>query len=173
MSSFLVIQPFEFLKHSRKPRTFIPVNTQVDTDAATRAWGLMMSVIMARKDQFPAIAASFGLNPGSMHALLYLDPDAPRSMSALASDWKCDASNVTWLVDRLEEKGYAERRAHPTDRRVRTVALTRKGVRVREQIQAKLHEAPVEFSALSTRELEMLARILAKITPDDGAALPY
>ena len=148
------------------------MHTEVDGDAATRAWRLMMSVIMARKDQFPAIAASFGLNPGAMHALLSLDPDAPRSMGALAGDWKCDASNVTWLVDRLEEKGYAERRAHPTDRRVRTVALTRKGVRVREQIQAKLHEAPEELSALSERELETLARILAKITPHDSAALP-
>ncbi len=147
------------------------MNTETDTDAATRAWRLMMSVIMARKDQFPAIAASFGLNPGAMHALLSLDPDTPRSMGALAGDWKCDASNVTWLVDRLEEKGYAERRAHPTDRRVRTVALTRKGVRVREQIQATLHQAPDELSALSDRELETLARILAKIAPHDSAAL--
>lgn len=145
----------------------------MDTDAATRAWRLMMSVIMARKDQFPAIAASFGLNPGAMHALLSLDPDEPRSMGALAGDWKCDASNVTWLVDRLEEKGYAERRAHPTDRRVRTVALTRKGVRVREQIEAKLHEAPDELRVLSERELETLSRILAKIVPDDSGALPH
>src|SRR5947209_4337595 len=162
MSSFRRVQPFGFLKYSRKGRTFGLVNTDVDADAATRAWRLMMSVIMARKDQFPAIAASFGLNPGSMHALLSLDPDAPRSMGALAGNWKRDASNVTWLVDRLEEKGYAERRSHPTDRRVRTVALTRKGVRVREQIEAKLHEVPEEMRALSTRELETLSRILAK-----------
>jgi DNA-binding MarR family transcriptional regulator len=62
-----------------------------------------------------------------VNALLYLEPDVPKPMGALADAWKCDASNVTWLVDRLEEHGLAERVPHATDRRVRTVVLTRKG----------------------------------------------
>ena len=84
------------------------------------------------------IAAAHGLNPGAMNALLFLEPGQPCSMGALADAWKCDASNVTWLVDRLEEHGLAERRPHPTDRRVRTVALTRKGTKMRTQIESKL-----------------------------------
>ncbi len=103
-----------------------------------------------------------------MHALLSLDPDVPQSMSALAGSWKCDASNVTWLVDRLEEHGLAERCAHPTDRRIRTVALTKKGSRVRAQVEAKLFEAPGYMHDLSTRELETLYRILEKIAPEGG-----
>ena len=138
----------------------------VETDAATEAWRRIASLMMTRKDEFPRIAASYGLNPGAMHALLSLDPHAPQSMSTLAGAWKCDASNVTWLVDRLEEAGLAERRPHPTDRRVRTVALTRKGVRVRAQIEAKLHEAPDFMRKLSERDLESLCRILDKITPE-------
>jgi len=137
----------------------------VDVDRAAQAWRLMMSVFVARKEHFPHIAAAFGLNPGAMHALLTLDPDAPQSMSTLAGSWKCDASNVTWLVDRLEEHGLAERRAHPTDRRVRTVALTRKGVRVRAEIEAKLYEAPDFMRDLSARDLDTLYRILSKIAP--------
>jgi len=42
-----------------------------------------------------------------MNALLYLEPGQPCSMRTLADAWKCDASNVTWLVDRLEEHGLA------------------------------------------------------------------
>ena len=34
-------------------------------DAATEAWRLMTAVMMARKQQFPQIAASFKLNPGA------------------------------------------------------------------------------------------------------------
>ncbi len=144
------------------------VRGDVDLNAATRAWRTLMAVFLARKEQFPQVAASFGINPGAMHALLSLDPEAPQSMSTLAGCWKCDASNVTWLVDRLEERGLAERRPHPSDRRIRTVALTRKGVRVRAQIEAKLFEAPDFMHELSARDLDTLCRILAKIAPADG-----
>jgi DNA-binding MarR family transcriptional regulator len=135
-------------------------------DPAAEAWRLLTAVVMERKQEFPALAASFGLNPGAMHALLQLDPDVPQSMSSLAGAWKCDASNVTWLVDRLEEHGLAERRAHPGDRRIRTVALTRKGAKVRSQIEARLYEPPERLRALGNRDLETLARVLQKIVPE-------
>ena len=156
------------LEHFIRRAYVVPVTTTTGADAATRAWRLISTVWMARKSEFQGIAASFGLNPGAMHALLSLDPDAPQSMSTLATTFRCDASNVTWLVDRLEEHGLAERRPHPTDRRIRTVALTRKGVKVRAQIEAKLFEPPDELRALSERDLEALCRIFAKIAPEDG-----
>jgi DNA-binding MarR family transcriptional regulator len=136
-------------------------------DPAAEAWRLLTAVVLERKQEFPVLAASFGLNPGAMHALLQLDPDVPQSMSSLAGAWKCDASNVTWLVDRLEEHGLAERRAHPGDRRIRTVALTRKGAKVRSQIEARMYEPPESLRALGHRDLETLARVLHKIVPQD------
>jgi DNA-binding MarR family transcriptional regulator len=146
----------------------IPVTSNSTTDLAGQAWRLISNVWMGRKSEFQNIAASFGLNPGAMHALLTLDPDVPQSMSALANTFRCDASNVTWLVDRLEEHGLAERRPHPTDRRIRTVALTKKGAKVRAQIEAKIYEAPPELRALPDRDLDALCRIFAKIAPEDG-----
>jgi len=137
-------------------------------DPADAVWRLFTDVMMTRKEQFPAIAASFGLNPGAMHALLQLDPSEPQSMSTLAGAWKCDASNVTWLIDRLEENGLVERRAHPHDRRVRTVLLTRKGAKVRSQIEARMFEAPDAFRELSARDLDALARILHKLVPHES-----
>ena len=139
------------------------VTTQRETDRATEVWRLMTAVFLERKEQFPALAASLGLNPGALHALMSLDEGEPKSMSALAGDWKCDASNVTWLVDRLEDAGLAERRPHPTDRRVRTVALTRKGAKARAQVEAKLHEPPAAIRGLSDGDLATLERVLRKI----------
>ena len=49
------------------------------SDPADEAWRLLTAVMMVRKEEFPALAASFGLNPGAMHALLQLDPDVPQS----------------------------------------------------------------------------------------------
>jgi DNA-binding MarR family transcriptional regulator len=146
-------------------------NTPVGDDPATEAWRLMTAVMMARKQQFPQIAASFKLNPGALHALLTLDPDEPQSMSALAGGWGCDASNVTWLVDRLEENGLVERRPHPTDRRVRTVALTPKGVEVRAQVETMIYEAPAAIAALSPADLQELCRVLRLAAPTDTPRL--
>jgi len=147
-----------------------PVDPALDRDVAREAWHLITSLVMQRKEQFPAIAASYGLNPGALHALLSLDPHEPKAMGSLAESWKCDASNVTWLVDRLEERGLAERRAHPTDRRIRTVVLTRKGVKARAEIEARLFEAPESIRALSTKDLESLCAILGKVAPAHAAS---
>ncbi len=122
---------------------------------------------MERKRQFPQLAARHGLNPGAMNALLFLEPSEPKSMGALADAWKCDASNVTWLVDRLEEHGLAQRQAHPGDRRVRTVALTRKGLKLRAEIEATLFEAPAALRELPPRDLDELCRILHTLVPDE------
>jgi DNA-binding MarR family transcriptional regulator len=129
----------------------------------------MTDLFLSRKHQVMEIAAAHGLNPGAMNALLFLEPGQPCSMGALADAWKCDASNVTWLVDRLEEHGLAERRPHATDRRVRTVALTRKGTRMRAQIESRLFEAPASLRELSASDLETLGRILRKLAPEPNA----
>lgn len=138
-------------------------------DLANDTWRRMTDLFLSRKHQVMEIAAAHGLNPGAMNALLFLEPGQPCSMRALADAWRCDASNVTWLVDRLEEHGLAERRPHPTDRRVRTVALTRKGTRMRSQIESKLFEAPASFRDLGVSDLESLDRILRKLTPETNA----
>ena len=132
-------------------------------DPACDAWRLITNLFVSRKREFPNIAAEFGLNPGAMNALLFLDPGAPKPMGALAEAWKCDASNVTWLVDRLEEQGLAERVPHPTDRRVKTVALTRKGQKLRALIEQRFFEPPDELRALSASDLASLRRILHKL----------
>jgi DNA-binding MarR family transcriptional regulator len=132
-------------------------------DPACEAWRAITNLFIARKREFPNIAAEFGLNPGAMNALLSLEPGEPKPMGALADAWKCDASNVTWLVDRLEERGLVERVPQPTDRRVRTVALTRKGQKLRALIEERFFEPPEELRALSANDLTTLRRILHKI----------
>jgi len=145
----------------------VPADEKIQSpDLANDTWRLMTELLLSRKHQVMEIAATHGLNPGAMNALLFLEPGQLCSMGTLADAWKCDASNVTWLVDRLEEHGLAERLSHPTDRRVRTVALTRKGTKTRAQIQSKMFEAPATFRELSNSDLEALGRILRKLAPE-------
>jgi DNA-binding MarR family transcriptional regulator len=136
--------------------------TKVD---ASEAWRLLHEVFLGRTPRFPAIAASLDLTPGEMRALLTLDADHPKPMRALAEEWHCDASNVTWLVDRLEERGFVERQPDPSDRRVRAIAITKRGVQHRHKVEAKLYDPPAEFERLSASEVATLTRILRKVTP--------
>jgi DNA-binding MarR family transcriptional regulator len=147
------------------------VRATPENDLANDTWRRMTELFLSRKHQVMEIAAAHDLNPGAMNALLFLQPGEPCSMRTLADAWKCDASNVTWLVDRLEEHGLAERRPHPTDRRVRSVALTRKGTRMRAQIESKLFEAPASMRGLTVHELETLGKIVRKLAPE-AEALP-
>jgi DNA-binding MarR family transcriptional regulator len=89
-------------------------------------------------------------------------------MRSLANEWSCDASNTTWIVDRLEKMGLAERRTTPEDRRVRLVALTRKGLNVRTELLEKFHKPPAQLLELEDGQLEAREQILQAMTPQDA-----
>ena len=89
-------------------------------------------------------------------------------MRSLADEWACDPSNATWIVDRLEALGLAERTPLKQDRRVKLVVLTAKGARVRARLLDEFHQPPPEFAALSRADLDALARVIAKMAPTAG-----
>ena len=109
-----------------------------------------------------------GLSPGLVKTLLQLSSEDPRAMRDLADRWGCDASYVTALVDGLEERGLAERRPHPTDRRVKTVLLTAEGTQARAEMLARLGEPPPAFSALTDDEQRQLRDLLRKLADADS-----
>jgi DNA-binding MarR family transcriptional regulator len=101
-----------------------------------------------------------GLSPGHFKALMALELDDPRPMGALAEQLACDASNATWLVDRLEERGLVERRPLPTDRRVKTVVLTKLGAKTKVELEAELFAPPPGLLSLDAASLKKLAAAL-------------
>jgi MarR family transcriptional regulator, organic hydroperoxide resistance regulator len=117
-----------------------------------------------------AVSQELGLTPGHVKALLELRPGEARPMRALADALHCDASNATWLVDRLEERDLVERGTVPTDRRVKTVVLTPLGVKTRAAVIERLHEPPEDLLALDREDLEELRAALAKLPKSE---LPF
>jgi DNA-binding MarR family transcriptional regulator len=109
------------------------------------------------------VSQELGVTPGHIKALLELQPDQPRPMGTLAESLHCDASNATWLVDRLEERDLVQRGSVPTDRRVKTVVLTPLGVKTRAAVIERLHEPPAELLDLDREDLEALRAALAKL----------
>ena len=106
------------------------------------------------------IQAEYGLKPPQFFALQALDEPVP--MSGIADILRCDRSAVTWITDRLEERGYVERRSDENDRRVKLLALTDEGRRVREEIRTRLSTPPAALKRLSTAEQRELRDLLRK-----------
>jgi DNA-binding MarR family transcriptional regulator len=134
--------------------------TQAGPSAASEAWMLMHDLFFSEKPRFVTIAHELDLAPMQVRALLGLGGPVP--MSALAGVLHCDASNVTGIVDRLEERGYVERRAHPDDRRVKMLVLTEEGTELRDRMRAKLAEPPAALAALPDEDARTLRDVLRR-----------
>jgi DNA-binding MarR family transcriptional regulator len=129
------------------------------------AWALLSSLVYP--PPFAAIARELDLRPAAFGTLRMLD--RPRTMSEVASALQCDNSNVTGIVDSLEEKGLAQRRASEEDRRVKLIELTKEGRRVHARLAEAFETPPPWVDSLSTGDQlalrDILQRAVAARTP--------
>ena len=137
-------------------------STRPRVSPASEAWALMFELIHLSKRRFMAIASEFELSPPQVMALRQLDPDEPKPMSELALALRCDNSNVTGIVDRLEDRGLVERRAAAHDRRVKMLSITARGAEVRAALSARLDEPPEALAGLSLEDQRALRDIMRR-----------
>jgi DNA-binding MarR family transcriptional regulator len=129
-------------------------------DPGTEAWELVMELFGTARPRMLDVQNEYGLKPPQFFALQALDEPVP--MSRIADVLRFDRSAVTWITDRLEERGYVERTADPRDRRVKLLALTGEGRRVREDIRRRLAVPPEAIERLSEAEQRELRDLLRK-----------
>ena len=106
--------------------------------AAREIVDLVFLLVGRMQEHFEVTAATFGLPVTDAKALLRLGTGI--SMRELALELRCDASNVTGIADKLEARGLAVREPHPDDRRVKRLALTPDGERLKAQLAERLYE---------------------------------
>jgi DNA-binding MarR family transcriptional regulator len=126
-------------------------------------WTAMHGFVTARPEQYVKICGGCSITAPQATLLRVMDPDHPSPMSAIATALACHASNVTGLVDRLEEQGLVTRRPSEEDRRVKHICLTAKGVEVRDNLCSELFAPPPELSRLDEDELAVLEKLLLRI----------
>jgi DNA-binding MarR family transcriptional regulator len=118
----------------------------------------------ANHQRFHDACEAIDLSPPQLKALLSLEPGVGQPMRDLAAGWRCDASWVTGIVDALEERGYAERRPHPTDRRVKVVEITSIGEKAKAKALDRLYEPPPSLIGnLTLAETRALRDLLRKL----------
>ena len=132
-----------------------PVAADETEAPAAEVWRLIRTIshdptAMAATHQ---IVEETGLPLAPLRALLVIPLDQALPMRQLARRLGCDNSYVTALVDALEERGLAVREQHPTDRRVKVIALSGLGKEVAERAQLAGVEPPASFGALSAAQM--------------------
>ena len=129
-------------------------------NSAADAWKLVFALVDRYRPTMLEILGEYGLKPPLLFILQELDE--PKPMGRIAQILRVDGSNVTWMTDRLEERGLVERRPDPRDRRVKLLHLTDEGRRVRDEVRARMAVPPAELQALSAEDLRMLREILGR-----------
>jgi DNA-binding MarR family transcriptional regulator len=146
----------------------VVARTSAKQELAAEAWRPLARFFFDTVRHRQKVMSSEGLTPNDIRALMALDPSEGRTMRELADSWTCDASNATFIVDRLEERGLAERRTVATDRRVKLVVLTPRGAEIRGRVLQRFFEPPPELLELSRADLEALREAAGRLPVTDG-----
>ena len=134
---------------------------------------LIGEVVARFYEDYEEAAADHSLT-GAQARLLSLLSLEPLPMRRLAQKLRCEPSNVTGIVDRLETRGLVERRPDPADRRVKLAAATAEGRRIAGGLRDSLDFAREPLAELSDQERlslrDLLLRMLGEApgTPGDS-----
>jgi MarR family transcriptional regulator, organic hydroperoxide resistance regulator len=141
------------------------VSTSLEHKPAQALWKLLRdSAFASLRDDFTSRVAECDLSLSQGKLLRELAQ--PQSQRELARRLHYDPSNITAIADSLEARGLVERRAAP-DRRLRLLALTPAGVRLRQSLEDRLAAPPAFLDRLTPAEQKELLRLLSRIFERD------
>jgi MarR family transcriptional regulator, transcriptional regulator for hemolysin len=139
--------------------------------------GVMISdVARMLRTTFDRRVRKLGLTRAQWLVLTRLHRRPGASQSELAEMMEVEKATAGRMIDRLEAKGWVERRAQDGDRRVKRVHLTAEAERVHKRIwrmaELTLDDALANFSVQEGKQLRaLLARVKRNLTAADGAGV--
>jgi DNA-binding MarR family transcriptional regulator len=118
------------------------------------------------------LAESLDVPVSCMKALRRLD--VPVAMKDLGQRLRCDPSFVTMIADALEQRGLAKREASVTDRRIKNLVLTERGLELKATLEQETLCVMPWADALNEEEREqflgLVRKMNASLAKQDGPA---
>jgi DNA-binding MarR family transcriptional regulator len=116
-----------------------------------------------------ALEETCGLHPRDWGVLNVIARNPGITQQAIGEGAGVDPSTMVATIDLLEERGLAERRPHPSDRRKRAIYLTPDGEQVlRDGRKVATAAAREVFGRLSADERKQLHGLLRKLSGLDS-----
>lgn len=113
-------------------------------------------------DLLGAVEGGDELSLTQLATLYVLDTGDPVPLGALAERVGRSTSATSRLVDALVRRGLVERQEHPTDRRVRRVALSKDGAAVLRRLERTRADAQLEImNRLDPADRALVGRAMA------------
>jgi len=131
---------------------------------------LELDVYKALRDAYNGIKkelhnklAQNGITWPQFHALYHIGDEGIPSHE-LAKELNCNASNMTGLIDRMEQNNLVYRVHCKDDRRVWLIKLTEEGKKLKEELMPR-HQKNIEerMGVLTQEELKTLKSLLNKL----------
>lgn len=132
---------------------------------------LIGTVVARYHEEYEQAAAQHALT-GAQARVLGLLAREPLPMRRIAQQLKCEPSNITGIVDRLECRGLVERRPDPADRRVKLAATTEAGQETAIRLRGSLDFAQEPLAGLSHQERMVLRDLLQRMLGITAEASP-
>jgi DNA-binding MarR family transcriptional regulator len=111
------------------------------------------------------VLEAHGLTMWGYVVLLALDRSSMRTQAALAAAIGADKTRIIPTLDELQDAGYIERRPDPDDRRVRLLAITEAGRRVKDAAQKEIQRGEERWlGELTVEERRTFLRVLERLT---------
>ena len=130
----------------------------------------LLEFLLSSKQHIASIGDAHDLTTIQTITLLLIDPQHPRPMKNFCGLFRCDASNVTGIIDGLEQKGLVSRQNDPADRRVKVVCLEQRGTDLQLAIIDQLAGSnEVIFGGLSDDETKQFIHIVRKLAAHQNA----
>ena len=122
----------------------------------------LVELVIRVRQAWRVLVIEFELTDVQSRSLLFLYR-GPVSSRELAEHLEIDASNITNLIDRLEERGLVRREAQPGDRRVKLLVITEAGRALVDNLQERIISQSLVDHTLSAADEAELIRLLGLV----------
>lgn len=150
-----------------KDVTFFPtaMATSAPTDSSDHAVGFLFhDVARALRKRFDRKAARLGLTRAQWSVLFHLNRCEGVNQRTLATTLEVEPITLTRILDRMEQRGWIERRPDPHDRRAHRLHLTVRARPVLEELLALAAENRAEaLRGIGEDDRAQFARTLAAV----------
>lgn len=134
------------------------------TQSATSLWIRFLRFYLLSNKHLQNDLLRIGLTPPQLYVLATLGYTGGLPFNEIGAKMMVTVSNLTGIVDRLEEKGLVVRERDGRDRRVVWVVLTEKGTRLYRTAIPVLEKSVSQFfSSLDRPQQKVMAGLLRKL----------
>lgn len=152
------------------------VATRTGASGITNRWPSLLLIKLGRitLHRITTELAPLGLKPAQFATLVELNDRGPVTQQSLAEVLHLDPTNVVALLNELEERGLAERRRDPEDRRRHNVEISARGRTLLAKAEKAMNAAEAELlEGLDPGQKRELEELLAQLWRLSGGYEAY